>query len=213
MGWNNQENFGGFQQQKWPDAGCRTAGSSEVKQLNWFPTWRKLKTWCMSSMIGKCWYFFPMANTHARPGPILSGRTRSCKKSYTRKSDYAQWVGGVGAFGAKNPMNVFKKVGGFWWRFHLQQSIYTRTGIASKPVWIDGWTIPENPQKKGMVVEGWCGWNWNYGHFELIPSRKQTWQWEWEIPYISHMAVYKFIIGKNIYRDIETNFLLPKDSQ
>jgi hypothetical protein len=64
-----------------------------------------------------------------------------------------------------------------------------------------------------MVVEGWCGWNWNYGHFELIPSRKQTWQWEWEIPYISHMAVYKFIIGKNIYRDIETNFLLPKDSQ
>jgi hypothetical protein len=100
-------------------------------------------------MIGKCWYFFPMANTHARPGPILSGRTRSCKKSYTRKSDYAQWVGGVGAFGAKNPMNVFKKVGGFWWRFHLQQSIYTRTGIASKPVWIDGWTIPENPQKKG----------------------------------------------------------------
>lgn len=54
-----------------------------------------------------------MANTHARPGPILSGRTRSCKKSYTRKSDYAQWVGGVGGFGAKNPMKVFKKVGGF----------------------------------------------------------------------------------------------------
>ena len=145
----------------------------------WFPTWRKLKTGVCPQWLASLGIFSLWPTHMPDQGPFFQAEQGVARRA-TRER--ATMLSGLGESESevlvlKNPWTSLKKSEVLVAFSPPAINWYTYWDCQHKPLWIDGWTIP----KKGMVVEGWCGWSWNYEHFELIPSRSQTWQWEWEM--------------------------------